>query len=296
MRLSEWRRYSIYALGRLMKDSPDADKRYLKILFRNMMGKECNFDNPQSYNEKLQWLKIYDRNPIYTQLVDKYEVRKFIVERIGDEYLIPCLGVWNHFDEIDFSKLPEQFVLKCTHDSGGLIICKDKSKLDIKQAKKKIEHCLRRNYFWNNREWPYKDVKPRIIAEQYTVDESGYELKDYKIFCFDGVPKALFIATDRGIDTKFDFFDTEFRHLPFTNGHPNADRSIEEPKNYKEMLRIAGILSKGIPQVRVDLYNVNGKILFGEMTFFHWSGFVPFVPEEWDYKFGSWITLPEESK
>lgn len=197
---------------------PGCRQEILKILFRNMMGKECNFDNPQSYNEKLQWLKIYDRNPIYTQLVDKYEVRKFIAERIGDEYLIPCLGVWNHFDEIDFSKLPEQFVLKCTHDSGGLIICKDKSKLDIKQAKKKIEHCLRRNYFWNKQEWPYKDVKPRIIAEQYTVDESGYELRDYKIFCFDGVPKALFIATDRGIDTKFDFFDTEFRHLPFTNG------------------------------------------------------------------------------
>jgi glycosyltransferase len=257
------------------------------------MGKECNFDNPQTYSEKLQWLKIYDRNPLYTQLVDKYEVRKFIEERIGSEHLIPCLGVWDHFDEIDFNKLPNQFVLKCTHDSGGLIICKDKSTLDLKQARKKIEHCLKRNYFLNHREWPYKDVKPRIIAEEYTVDESGYELKDYKIFCFNGEPKAMFIATDRGTDTKFDFFDTEFHHLPFTNGHPNADKEIKKPENFDEMLRIAGILSKGMPEVRVDLYNVNGKILFGEMTFFHWSGLMPFEPEEWDYKFGSWIELPE---
>ena len=247
MKLSEWKLYSIYALGHILQGSPEADKKYLKILFKYLMGKECNFDNPQTYSEKLQWLKIYDRNPLYTQLVDKYEVRKFIEERIGSEHLIPCLGVWNHFDEIDFDKLPNQFVLKCTHDSGGLIICKDKSTLDLKQARKKIEHCLKRNYFLNHREWPYKDVKPRIIAEEYTVDESGYELKDYKIFCFDGKPKAMFIATDRGTDTKFDFFDTEFHHLPFTNGHPNADKEIKKPTNFDEMLRIAGILSKGMP-------------------------------------------------
>lgn len=209
MKLSEWKLYSIYALGHILQGSPEADEKYLKILFKYLMGKECNFDNPQTYSEKLQWLKIYDRNPLYTQLVDKYEVRKFIEERIGSEHLIPCLGVWNHFDEIDFNKLPNQFVLKCTHDSGGLIICKDKSTLDLKQARKKIEHCLKRNYFLNHREWPYKDVKPRIIAEEYTVDESGYELKDYKIFCFNGEPKAMFIATDRGTDTKFDFFDQE---------------------------------------------------------------------------------------
>ena len=196
-------------------------------------------------------------------------------------------------DEIDFDKLPKQFVLKCTHDSGGLVICKDKEKLNKAEAKRKIEHCLKRNYFLNHREWPYKDVEPKIIAEQYTVDESGYELKDYKFFCFNGKPKAMFIATDRGKDTKFDFFDTEFHHLPFTNGHPNANRPIQKPQNYEEMLRIAGILSEGMPQVRVDLYNVNGKILFGEMTFFHWSGLMPFEPEEWDYKFGSWIELPE---
>ena len=150
-----------------MQGSPEKDKKYLKILFKYLMGKDCNFDNPQSYSEKLQWLKVYDRNPLYTQLVDKYGVRKFIAERIGEEYLIPCLGVWNHFDEIDFDKLPKQFVLKCTHDSGGLVICKDKEKLNKAEAKRKIEHCLKRNYFLNHREWPYKDVEPKIIAEQY---------------------------------------------------------------------------------------------------------------------------------
>jgi len=296
MELSEWGLYCIYALGHFIQGSPEADKRYLKILFRYLMGKECNFDVPQTYSEKLQWLKVYDRNPLYTQLVDKYEVRKFIAERIGENYLIPCLGVWDHFDEIDFDKLPSQFVLKCTHDSGGLIICKDKSKLDRNRAKKKIEHCLKRNYFLNYREWPYKDVNPRIIVEQYTVDESGYELKDYKIFCFDGEPKAMYIVTDRGTDTKFDFFDTNFHHLPFTNGYPNADKEIRKPENFEKMLRIAGELSRGMPQVRVDLYNVSGTIFFGEMTFYHMSGIMPFEPESWDYKFGNWINLPGVEK
>ena len=293
MDFSKLNLFCIYALGRILQGSPELDKKYLEILFKYVMGKKCDFKNPQTFNEKLQWLKIYDRNPFYTQLVDKYEVRKFVKARIGNKHLIPCLGVWNNFNEIDFSKLPNQFVLKCTHDSGGLIICKDKSKLNLKDAKKKIEHCLRRRYFLNTREWPYKNVQPKIIAEEYMVDESGYELKDYKFFCFDGMPKAMFIATDRGTDTKFDFFDTEFHHLPFTNGHPNANKEIKKPENFTEMIHIAKLLSKGIPEVRVDLYNVNGKIFFGEMTFFHWSGLMPFEPEEWDYKFGSWIKLPE---
>lgn len=292
MKLSEWKLYTIFAIGRFMRGSIEKDKKYLKMVFKHLMGRECDFDNPKTYSEKLQWLKVYDRNPLYTKLVDKYEVRSFITEKIGEEYLIPCLGVWNHFDEIDFDKLPDKFVLKCTHDSGGLIICKDKSKLDLKKAKRKIEHCLNRNYFLNYREWPYKDIKPRIIAEEYKVDESGFELKDYKIFCFNGEPKALFIATDRGTDTKFDFYDTEFNHLPFTNGHPNSEKNIIKPTNFEEMLRVAKILSENIPEVRVDLYNVNGKILFGEMTLFHWSGLVPYEPEEWDYKFGSWVELP----
>ena len=256
------------------------------------MKKKLNLKTPQTFNEKIQWLKLYDRNPEYTKMVDKYEVRKYIAETIGEEYLIPLLGVWDKFDDIDFAKLPEQFVLKCTHDSGGLVVCKDKSQFDINEARKKINKCLKRNYFWQSREWPYKNVKPRIIAEQYMVDESGTELKDYKLFCFDGQPKALFIATDRQIDdTKFDFYDMEFNHLPFTNGHPNAIKDIKRPQGLDDMAELARKLSSGMRQVRIDFYDINGKVYFGEITFSHWSGMVPFEPEEWDYKWGKMIKL-----
>lgn len=269
------------------------DEAYLKRKYKACMGKEIHLDSPQTFNEKLQWLKLHDRKPEYTTMVDKYAVKMYVADIIGEKYIIPTLGVWNHFDEIDFDKLPNQFVLKCTHDSGGIVICKDKNKLDLKSAKKKIEKSLKQNYYWSGREWPYKDVKPRIIAEEYMIDESGYELKDYKFFCFNGEPKMMFIATDRGLDTKFDFYDMEFNHLPFTNGHPNANKQIKKPKNYSTMLALSAKLSFGIPHVRVDFYNINGKIYFGELTFFHWSGLVPFEPEEWDYKLGSWLKLPE---
>lgn len=271
------------------------DEFYLKLFFRLIMHKKLDLKNPQSYNEKLQWLKLYDRKTIYTSMVCKYEVKEYIKNILGEEYIIPTLGVWEKVEDIDFSSLPNQFVLKCTHDSGGLVICKDKSKLDINSAKKKLRKCLCTDYYLTSKEWPYKNVKRRIIAEKYMVDESGYELKDYKFFCFDGEVKALFIATDRGVEgeeTKFDFFDAEFNHLPFTNGHPNAIITPKKPEHFEEMKEIASKLSKGIPQVRVDLYNINGKIYFGEMTFAHWCGFVPFKPEKWDYIFGSWIKLP----
>jgi hypothetical protein len=175
-----------------------------------------------------------------------------------------------------------------------MVICTDKSKLNISDAKKQINHALKRKYYLNTREWPYKDVPPRIIAEQYMVDESGYELKDYKFFVFNGKMKAMFIATDRTASTEtcFDFFDQDFKHLPFTNGHPNAKHQIQKPENYEEMIRVAEKLGADLPQARIDLYNINGKIYFGEITFFHWSGLKPFEPEEWDYKFGSWIKLP----
>ena len=268
------------------------DSMYLKIQFRLALHRKLDLENPKSYNEKIQWLKLHDRKPEYTMMVDKYAVRKYIAETIGEQYSISLVGgPWNSFDEIDFDKLPDQFVLKCNHDSGGLVICKDKSKLDRDAARKKIKKSMRRNFYWANREWPYKNVKPCIIAEKYMVDDSGYELKDYKFFCFDGEPKAMFIATDRNVDTKFDFFDMEFNHLPFTNGHPCADITPEKPKTFEEMKRLARILSKGIKQVRVDFYEINGQVYFGELTFSHWSGMVPFEPIEWDYIFGEWINL-----
>ena len=273
------------------------DEEYLCKLFRAKMGYPLDLKEPKTFNEKLQWLKLYDRKPIYTVMVDKYEVKNYVAGIIGDKYIIPTLGVWNRFDEIDFTKLPDQFVLKCTHDSGGLVICRDKKKLDFAKAKKKITKSLKKNFYYVGREWPYKNVKPRIIAEEYMEDDVTHELRDYKFFTFNGVAKALFIATDRqtaGEDTKFDFFDMDFKHLPFTNGHPNADVVPAKPETFAEMKELAEKLSKGIPHVRVDFYEVNGKAYFGELTFSHWSGFVPFEPPEWDKTFGDWIDLPEK--
>lgn len=275
------------------------DERYIRRVFKITMGKDLNLEDPKTYSEKLQWMKLYDRNPLYTSLVDKHEVKSLIAAKIGPEFIIPTLGVWDDFDEIDFEKLPDRFVLKCTHDSGGLVICKDKGSLNVDKIKKKINKCLKHSYFWGDREWPYKNIRPRIIAEQYMEDSQTEELRDYKFFCFNGVVKALFIATDRykgEHETKFDFFDENYNHLPFTNGHPNADVIPQKPKCFEEMKRIAAVLSEGIPQVRVDLYEVDGKVYFGEMTFFHWSGHMPFEPEEWDYIFGSWIDLPKKNK
>lgn len=271
-----------------------SDRDFLCMQFKNVFGYDLNLENPQTYNEKLQWLKLNDRNPQYVQLVDKYQVKKIVTNIIGEQYIIPTLGVWDSFDEIDFSKLPNQFVLKCTHDSGGLVICTDKSKLNMAAAKKKIDKCLKNDYYMQNREWPYKDVPRRIIAEAYMVDESGYELKDYKFFCFDGKVKAMFIASDRESsteETKFDFFDAEFRKLPFTNGHPNSTKQYEKPRTFEEMKSLAEKISAGLPQARIDFYDVNGKVYFGEITFFHWSGFKKFEPPIWDKKFGEWIDL-----
>lgn len=272
------------------------DELYLRLKFYFIFGRRLNLDNPQTYNEKLQWLKLHDQHPEYTKMVDKIEAKRYVASVIGNEYIIPTLKTYDSIDEVDFDELPRQFVLKCTHDSGGVVVCKDKDKLDKQKALKKLSKSLSENFNYQTREYPYKNVKPRIIAEQYMEDESGYELKDYKIFCFDGEPKLSFVASDRqkeDEDTKFDFFDINWNHLPVVNGHPLSTHAIAKPKNYTKMLELAAKLAKGIPHVRVDLYNINGKIYFGEMTFFHWSGFMPFIPEEWDYTFGSYLHLPK---
>lgn len=269
------------------------DKLFLKIYYRIYMGRRLNLENPQTYTEKLQWLKLYDRNPVYTDLCDKYKVRSYVAEKIGDSHLIPLIAVWDKPDEIDFSRLPDSFVLKCNHDSGGVVIVKNKRDLNEGQVRRLLKTHLKENFFWKGREWPYKNIQKKIVAEQFMVDESGYELKDYKFFCFNGKCKAVFIATDRGTDTRFDFYDTDFRHLNIINGHPMADKKIEKPEKFEEMIILAERLSEGFPQVRVDLYNINGEIYFGEMTFFHWGGKIPFEPEEWDYTFGNWIDISQ---
>ena len=277
------------------------DEKYIKRMFKLNMGYKLDLDNPKTYNEKLQWLKLYDRNPKYITMVDKYLSKEYVASLIGDEYVVPIYGVWDSFDEIDFDTLPEQFVLKTTHDCGGVVVCKDKNNFDKKSAKAFLEEHLQHEYFYHCREWPYKEVKPRIIAEKFmkdSKDQTEEGLTDYKFFCFDGEPKAMFIATDRAnkdTDTKFDFYDMKFNHLPFTNGHPNSDKIINKPEKFELMIELARKLSKDISHVRVDFYESEGNIYFGELTLYHWGGFVPFEPAEWDEIFGSWIKLPTKN-
>ena len=269
------------------------DEKWLKKAWLLKFGKELNLDNPETFNEKLQWLKLNDRKDVYTTMVDKYEVKEYVKNAIGEQYIIPTLGIYDRFEDIDFNELPDRFVMKCTHDSGGLVIVKDKKELNIKTAKRKINKSLKRNYYRNNREWPYKNVKPRIIIEEYMEDKKDRELRDYKLFCFNGKFEIMFIATNRQGEgeTCFDFFDKKFNHLSFTNGHPNAVDLPHKPSSFDEMVKLAEKLSKGIPQVRIDFYNVDDRVYFGEMTFFHWSGLVPFEPPEWDKKIGDMIDL-----
>ena len=283
------------ALDKVALVIPIPDRTYLHIKYYCRMGKRLHLKKPRTFNEKLQWLKLYGRRPIDTTLSDKYAVKEYIAKTIGEQYVIPLIGVWDRFEDIDFDKLPNQFVLKCTHDSGGVVVCKDKSKLDIDSARKMFNKSLKTDYYVYSREKAYRDIPRRIIAEEYREDSKTGELRDYKFFCFDGEPKALFIASDRQVEeeeTKFDFFDMDYNHLPFTNGHPNANVYPEKPVCFDEMRALAAKLSKGIPHVRVDFYEVDGHVYFGEMTYSHWGGMTPFKPEEWDYTFGSWIKLP----
>lgn len=279
----------IHKISRLMPD-----RLYLSLMYYKHFHAFPDFQNPQTFNEKLQWLKLYDRRPEYTIMVDKYAVKMYVANKIGEEYIIPTLGVWDSFDEIDFDKLPDQFVLKCTHDSHSVIICKDRSKFDIDTARTRINSGLKRNFFYYGREWPYKNVPPRIIAEKYMEDAKVRELRDYKIYTFNGKAKFCMINTDRGTDTRADYFDESYNWLDFTWGYPHADVKPEKPANYEKMFELAEKLAKGTATLRVDFYEVNGQIYFGELTFFDASGFDKIIPESYDLKFGSWIKLPDK--
>ena len=287
-------KYRFFVLNRLGLYRFISDRKFLEKMFYCKMERKLNLDDPKTFNEKIQWLKLYDRRPEYTIMVDKYAVKKYVADKIGEEYIIPTLGVWDSFNEIDFDNLPNQFVLKCTHDSGGLIICKDKAQLDKKEARKKITKSLERDYYLAGREWPYKNVPPRIIAEKYMEDAKVRELRDYKIYTFNGKAKFCMINTDRGTDTRADYFDESYNWLDFTWGYPHADVKPEKPANYEKMFELAEKLAKGTATLRVDFYEVNGQIYFGELTFFDASGFDKIIPESYDLKFGSWIKLPDK--
>ena len=279
------------ALG-LYNSMPDRD--YLERKFEALMGAPLHLDAPQTFNEKLQWLKLYDRNPLYTKLVDKYEVRKYIAEKIGEEYLIPLVGgPWNSPEEIDFDALPDQFVLKCTHDCGSVMVCRDKSKFDIENAKNRLGKHLKRNYSLSCREWPYKGVVPRIIAEKYMEDPSAENLNVYKIFCFNGEPKIFqTIQNDKIPQETIDYFDTEWSLLTLRQNFQNSPVPLKKPATLGKMLELAAKLSSGHAFIRTDLYEINGKVYFSELTFYSDAGFASFEPSDWDDTLGSWIKLP----
>ena len=267
------------------------DRLYLELMYWRTFGRVPDLGNPLRYTEKLQWLKLHDRNPLYHKLVDKAAVKPYVAAIIGEEHMVPTLGVWDSPAEIDWDALPDRFVLKCTHDSGSTIICRDKASFDRDAACRRLIAGLRKDYYKPMREWAYKGVKPRVIAERYLEGE----INDYKFFCFGGVPGFLYVASDRfnaDEETKFDFFDMEWNHLDIRNGHPNAAVPPERPACFEEMKRLAAELSKGIPQVRVDFYEVDGKALFGEYTFYHMGGFVPFDPDSADFMMGEMFKLP----
>ena len=279
-------------LGLLKKLS---DEEFLKKRYAVAFGKELQLECPQTFNEKLQWLKLHDRKPIYTTMVDKFEAKKYVSDIIGEKYIIPTFGVWDKFDDIDFDSLPNQFVLKCTHDSGGIVVCRDKSTLDFKKAKNKIEKSLKRNFYYVGREWPYKNVKPRIIAEKY-LENGAKELVDYKFMCFGGKVECIFVCSERFEKggAKITVLNRNWEKMPLKRlNHNTHFGKIDLPEKWREMIEVAEVLSKGFPFLRVDLYELNGSIFFGELTFYPASGFLPFDPEEWDLKFGNMLKLTD---
>jgi len=269
------------------------DKHFLKIIYYDRFRKKLNLKNPSLFTEKLQWLKLYDRNPLYTKLVDKYAVREYIKEKLGEEYLIPLIAVYDKVDEIEWDKLPNQFVIKCTHGSGSNIICKDKNKLSIRESKKKLKKWMRKNWYWFGREWPYKNVKPRIIIEKFMVDANSKQLKDYKLMCFNGSPKIIQVMSNR-INGKYNLnhFSITWENLNFEQiGLVPSNEKIDKPKNLDRMVDFARELSKNIPFVRLDFYEINGELFFGEFTLYPVSGFHQFEDISSDVQLGNMLSI-----
>lgn len=272
-----------------------SDEKYLRIRYRLIMRRRLNLEEPQTFSEKLQWLKLHDHCREYTMMVDKYAVRQYIAELIGEKYLIPLLGAWDDPNDINFDALPERFVLKCTHNSGlGMYICRDRSSLDVSKVRRTLRQGLHQNYYLTGREWPYKDVPRKIIAEKYMVDESGTELKDYKINCFNGVPKYIQVMSGRSTGNYYlNHFDLNWKPLRIPRkDHVESTQNIERPKHLDEMIEVAKKLSQGTQFVRIDLYHTPGQVYFGEITFFPLSGFLDYTDKTTDLEFGKLISLP----
>lgn len=274
------------------------DRIAVSIKYRNHFLKKLDLNNPVTFNEKLQWLKLYDRRPEYTLMVDKYRAKEYVASIIGEKYIIPTLGVWKSFDEIDFASLPDQFVLKCNHGSGDVVICKDKKALDIDAARKKLTAALKQDYYLVSREWPYKNVERLILAEQYLEDAQTHDARDYKFFCFDGEVKCFKVDYYREKSHHANWYTPEGELLPYSyeRTRPCLDESVSIPDDLPLMINLAGKLSQEIPFLRVDFYYVNHRIYAGELTFFPGSGLLPFTEEKWDVIMGQWLTLSDKKK
>jgi hypothetical protein len=270
-----------------------SDKAYLKLFYRAYQGRSLKLDNPETFNEKIQWLKLYDRNPVYTTLSDKYRVREYVAKKIGEEYLIPLLGVWKSADEIDFDSLPNQFVLKCNHDSGSATVCRDKTKLNYVKTRKKLNKALKYQYYWKSREWNYKDIKRCVVAEEYITNQNDDELTDYKYFCFEGKPAYIQVDSGRFTNHIRNFYDVDWNYIDVEYGiKNNIDHLDPKPVLHPKMLELASILSEGFPHVRVDFYISKNQIFFGEMTLHHGGGVMVVNPRKYDIEWGKLLTLP----
>ncbi len=266
---------------------------YLKIVYYVMIQKRLNLNNPETFNEKIQWLKLNDLKEYYSKMVDKYEAKQIVEKRIGSRYVIPTLGLWKKFDEIDFDNLPDSFVLKCTHDSGGIVICRDKRTLNLASAKKKIVSSLKMNYYYHGREFPYKKIEPRIIAEKF-IDTKNGDVVDYKVHCFNGKARFILACSERYTNSglKEDFYDLRWNKIPVRRpSYANSANGIPKPSQLNKMIEFAELFSKNIRFLRVDFYEIDGNLLFGEFTFYPASGFAPFVPDEYDKIFGSYLNI-----
>lgn len=271
------------------------DKTYLSRKYRLRFSRDIDWENPMSFNEKLNWLKLNDRNPLYTILADKYEVKHYVSKIIGENYVVPCYGIWGGYKDINFDELPDKFVLKATHDSGGLVICKDKSLLDHKKNKALMDKVLQRNFFYQSREWPYKNIKPRILAEMFLDDGRKGELQDYKFWCFNGVPTYMYM-TNKGKLIFENFYDMDFNIVEINHGYPRFKPEYQKPTQFEEMKSLATKLSKGIPFVRVDFFVVDGNVYFSEYTFYDWGGLRPFADYDTDLELGAMIHLWQNRK
>lgn len=278
----------------LAKRMPDA--LYLKIQYYLTIGKRLDLAHPRGFNEKLQWLKLHDRDPRYVAVVDKYEAKTYISETVGEGYAVPALGVWERWEDIDFAALPEKFVLKCTHDSGSTVLCGGKAAWDARAAEKKIGRCLKRNYYYENREWPYKMISPRILCEMLLEDDAGREIVDYKFMCFNGQVKCAFVCLNRNSPGGLNviFYDTGWNRMPFERHYPSGNLAVAKPKNYDLMVELAEKLARGMPFARVDFYEVNEKVYVGEITLYPGGGVEEFTPERYDRVLGDWLRLPAE--